>query len=117
MMRAPSAACVLLGLCVLTIPPGAAKAANDYPTDAVVDYVLGCMRTNGQTREALEHCSCSFDVLSSVLTYDQYVRAETVRRMAQVSGEMGTVFRNNAMAKSVTDNLRRAQAEAELRCF
>jgi len=102
---------------MLTIPPGSAKAASDYPTDAVVDYVLGCMRTNGQTREALEHCSCSFDVLSSILTYDQYVRAETVERMAQVSGKMGNLFRNNTMAKTITDDLRRAQAEAELRCF
>ena len=116
-MRAASIACGLLGLCILTMPLDPARAASDYPTDAIVDYVLGCMKANGETREALEHCSCSFDVLSSILPYDRYVRAETVRRMAQVRGEMGNLFRNNAVAKVALDDLRRAQAEAELRCF
>ena len=116
-MRAASTACGLLGLCILTVPLGPARAASDYPTDAIVDYVLGCMKANGETREALERCSCSFDVLSSILPYEQYVTAETVRRMALVAGERGSLFRSNSRAKAATDDLRRAQAEAELRCF
>ena len=32
---------------------------NDYPTSARADYVFGCMAVNGQTRDALERCSCS----------------------------------------------------------
>ncbi|RVA09707.1 hypothetical protein EN932_21825, partial [Mesorhizobium sp. M7A.F.Ca.US.002.01.1.1] len=39
-----------------------AGAAGDYPTATIADYVLGCMQTNGQTRQALESCSCSIDV-------------------------------------------------------
>src|SRR6516165_6101156 len=40
----------------------AASAAelNDYPTAARADYVFACMKTNGETRPALEKCSCSF---------------------------------------------------------
>ena len=34
---------------------------NDYPTVARADYVFGCMQVNGQTRDALERCSCSID--------------------------------------------------------
>ena len=32
-------------------------AANDYPTSARADYVFACMKTNGDTREALDQCS------------------------------------------------------------
>ena len=39
--------------------------ANDYPTVARADYVFGCMASNGQTRDALEKCSCSVDVIAS----------------------------------------------------
>jgi hypothetical protein len=38
---------------------------NDYPTVARADYVFGCMQVNGQTRDALERCSCSIDVIAS----------------------------------------------------
>src|SRR5229473_3344336 len=63
----------------------AASAAelNDYPTAARADYVFACMKTNGETRPALEKCSCSIDVIASILPYD----------------------------------LKRAQAEGEVRCF
>jgi hypothetical protein len=37
----------------------AATAGNDYPTEAVVDYVYACMKVNGETRESLSACSCS----------------------------------------------------------
>ena len=40
---------------------------NDYPTDARADYVFGCMAANGQTREALEKCSCSLDAMAAIL--------------------------------------------------
>jgi hypothetical protein len=107
----------VLSLCMATLQISRATAAGDYPTNEVVDYVLGCMKANGETREALDHCSCAFDVLASLLPYERYVAAETAQRMAQVPGEMGSVFRSNAMTKSVVADLRRAQAEAELRCF
>ena len=96
---------------------GSAKAAGDYPTTALADYVLGCMQSNGQTRDALERCSCSIDVIASIMPYDDYERAETFRRMAQMSGEASGLFRNSAPAKAAGSELRRAQAEADVRCF
>jgi hypothetical protein len=97
--------------------PVPAKAAGDYPTDAVVDYVLGCMRSNGQTRDTLERCSCSIDVIASIIPYERYETAETFRRMAQMSGEASGLFRQSPPAKAVGAELRRAQAEADIRCF
>jgi hypothetical protein len=89
---------------------------NDYPTSARADYVLGCMVSNGQTRQALDNCSCSIDVIASILPYEKYVDAETVLSIRQ---EPGAQARALSATKSVDDmvaNLRRAQAEAEIRC-
>jgi hypothetical protein len=90
---------------------------NDYPTKARVDYVFGCMKANGETREIMEQCSCSIDVIASVLPYERYVSAETVLSMAQVQGNLGNQFRATEIARTAVDDLRRAQAEAEVRCF
>lgn len=90
---------------------------NDYPTSARVDYVFGCMKANGETQHSLEQCSCSIDIIASILPYERYVTAETVLRMTQVPGNLGGEFRSTAQAKTAVDDLRRAQAEAEVRCF
>lgn len=90
---------------------------NDYPTSARVDYVFGCMKASGDTRRALEQCSCSIDVIATILPYDRYVTAETVLSMAQVPGTLGNQFRATEAARTAVDDLRRAQAEAEVRCF
>jgi hypothetical protein len=93
--------------------------AHNYPTAAIADYVFGCMAANGQTREALENCSCSIDVISSIIPFEEYEAGETVLRMRQVrgGGEKMALFTETAVAKDAVDRLRRAQIEAELRCF
>ncbi len=90
---------------------------NDYPTAARADYVFGCMKANAETRTALEQCSCSVDVIASLLPYGRYVEAETVLSLAQVPGRFGSMFRSTEPAKAAVEELRRAQAEAEVRCF
>jgi hypothetical protein len=90
---------------------------NDYPTAARADYVFACMKTNGETRQALERCSCSIDVIASILPYARYVTAETVLSLAQTPGVFGAMFRTPEQVKSAANDLRRAQAEAEVRCF
>jgi hypothetical protein len=94
-----------------------ADELNDYPTVARSEYVFGCLKANGETRQAINQCSCSIDVIASLLPYDRYVTAETVLSMAQVRGNLGGEFRSSEQAKSALDDLRRAQAEAEVRCF
>src|SRR3954471_12015122 len=94
-----------------------AQDINDYPTVARADYVFACMKANGETRRALEQCSCSIDVIASVIPYDRYVMAETVLSMSQVMGNLGTQFRSTEQARTAVNDLRRAQAEAEVRCF
>ncbi len=94
-----------------------ASAAGNYPTIAVVDYVYGCMKANGNSRQALERCSCSIDVISSIIPYARYEEAETFRSLGLLVGERGVLFRQSAPARSATGDLRRAQAEADVRCF
>jgi hypothetical protein len=75
------------------------------------------MKANGENRDILQRCSCSIDVIASVVTYEHYVEAETFKQMGQVPGENGTLFRESAPAKAATTELKRAQAEADIRCF
>ncbi|WP_426535922.1 hypothetical protein [Bradyrhizobium sp. McL0615] len=94
-----------------------AEDVNDYPTSARVEYVFGCLKANGETRQAIEQCSCSVDVVASLVPYARYVTAETVLSMSQVRGNLGGQFRTSEQASSALNELRRAQAEAEVRCF
>jgi hypothetical protein len=106
-----------LCLSVIALAPKQACAADGYPTAAVAEYIFVCMKTNGDTRDALERCSCSIDVITSIITYDHFVTAETFRRMGLLNGEKGEIFRGSAPAKAAVTEMSRAQIEAEVRCF
>src|SRR3954469_23718077 len=111
-----------LGVCALAAMATATVAAhaddiNDYPTNARVEYVFGCMKANGETRQSIEQCSCSIDVVASLVPYERYVSAETALSMAQVHGNLSAQFRTSEQATSAVNDVRRAQAEAEVRCF
>ena len=107
----------MMPLLTYAVHGSAATELNDYPTVARADYVFACMKTNGDSRPALEKCSCSIDVIASLLPYARYVDAETVLSLAQVPGVFGSMFRSSEQAKTAANDLRRAQAEAEVRCF
>jgi hypothetical protein len=104
---------------LMVVAAACAKAEdlNDYPTSARADYVFGCMKANGETQELLQKCSCSIDVIASIIPYDRYVTAETILSMSQVTGPVGSEFRSTELARLALQEFRRAQAEAEIRCF
>jgi hypothetical protein len=119
-MRLTSLACFLFaGAHLASAAEVAAGCAptNDYPTSARAEYVFACMKTNGETREALDQCSCSIDVIASLIPYDAYVAGETVASMNQAGGQIGAEFRGATIARDALARLRRAQAESEVRCF
>jgi hypothetical protein len=89
---------------------------NDYPTAARADYVFACMQVNGQTREILQKCACSIDVIAELLPFAQYEEAETIMSVVQKGGENVAVFHSSSMQEKIK-TLKRAQVEAELRCF
>src|SRR6202051_2901157 len=104
-------------LVAASVRPSKAADLNDYPTSARADYVFACMKANGETQEILQKCSCSIDVIASIIPYDRYVATETILSMSQVTGPVGSEFRSTESAKLTLQDFRRAQAEAEVRCF
>jgi hypothetical protein len=109
--------CASYTLALLLLAGGTA-AANDYPTSARADYVIGCMAVNGNTRMALEKCACALDAIAERLPYARYEEAETALRMqAGAMGERGAIFRDPPEIRAAIEALREAQAEATLRCF
>jgi len=102
-------------LCAATPAP----ANNDYPTSARADYVIGCMAANGNTREALMKCSCALDTIAGLMPYQKYEEAETALSLQAGGGVGGRVglFRDPPELKQVIEQLRQAQAEANLQCF
>jgi hypothetical protein len=108
-----------LGLALLLAAVGPAVAdGNDYPTSTRADYVIGCMAANGNTRLALLKCSCAIDTIAGLMPYSKYETAETALSMQAGGGVGGRVglFRDPPQIKAVIDELRRAQAEANLQC-
>jgi hypothetical protein len=91
---------------------------NDYPTAARADYVIGCMAANGNTREALLKCSCAIDTIAGLMPYSHYEQAETALSLQAGGGVGGRVglFRDPPQIKGVIEELRKAQAEANLQC-
>ena len=108
---------ILIAVAAATAARAVAAELNDYPTSTRADYVYACMKANGETRAVLDQCSCSIDIIASILPYDRYVTAETALSLAQVPGRFGAMFRTPEEPKAAVADLRRAQAEAEVRCF
>lgn len=97
-------------------PSAEEQANNDYPTVARADYVFACMQVNGQTREVLERCACSIDVIATLLPFNDYEEAETVMSIRQRGGKSVGLFEYGPIKEKV-NTLKRAQVEGELRCF
>ena len=79
-----------------------------------------CLRLHEDQRRdprGVDQCSCSIDVIASLIPYDAYVAGETVASMNQAGGQIGPEFRGATIARDALAPLRRAQAEGEVRCF
>ncbi|MCU7930804.1 MAG: hypothetical protein KZQ90_08385 [Candidatus Thiodiazotropha sp. (ex Codakia rugifera)] len=89
-----------------------------YPTPVIVDYVIGCMASNGQTPEMLQKCSCSIDFIAQSIPYGEYEQIETLLRLQQMPGAgRNAIYVNSNWSKTTVAKLREVQAESTLRCF
>lgn len=96
---------------------GGVARANDFPTQARVEYVLACMSANGESPQVVAKCSCSLDAIAEEFSYADYTALETVKVMSEGPGERAGLFRGLAWAQELTDRFRKAQVAADLRCF
>lgn len=107
-----------VGLALVSSAASAVEApVNDFSTAARADYVFACMQVNGQTREALNRCSCSIDIVASLMPFADYEEVETILSVRQKGGEATDMFFSYAPLREKVNTLRRAQVESELRCF
>ena len=85
--------------------------------DALADYVYGCMKVEWRNPRRARPCSCSIDVIASIIPYDHYARAETFSGCRSITGETAACFVKALRRRGRRSELKRAQAEADIRCF
>lgn len=92
--------------------------ANDFPTQARVEYVLRCMDSRGgQKYENLYSCVCVIDKIAEKFSYDDYAEAEVFAQLRSTPGERGGVFRDPDKASSLVQKLTDVTKVAEKACF
>ena len=90
--------------------------ANNYPTEARVEYVNDCIARNGGKLSRLYQCSCVIDDIANTLTYDEFVEATTFSRYATLPGEGGGIFRDPEEGKAKAKRLRELEKTAYRAC-
>lgn len=96
---------------------GTSAMANDFPTAARVDYVIGCMAANGQDQIVMAKCACSIDYIAERMSFAEYTEIETIKRMRLVPGERAGAFRDVPGVRDKMDLFQLLQVEADLQCF
>ena len=92
--------------------------ANDFPTQARVEYVLGCMNEHGgQSYDTLYSCVCSIDKIAAQMPYKRFVEAQTFSVMVKTPGEKGGAFRDAPGARGVVKSYAELKNAATNACF
>ncbi|MGF1645258.1 MAG: hypothetical protein ACFCUJ_16590 [Thiotrichales bacterium] len=105
-----------LGIFITLIP--AFAFANDFPTQARVEFVLGCMdRQGGQSYENMYGCVCAIDKIASMMSHERYVQADTLAVMIETPGERGGAFRDAPGARGLVREYKATLKSAEEKCF
>jgi len=92
--------------------------ANDFPTQARVEYVLRCMDyRGGQNYDNLYSCVCVIDKIAKTIEYDEYSEAEVFAQLFSTPGERGGVFRDPDRARLLVKKLKDVTEVAEKSCF
>ncbi len=109
-------ASVLLAGALLAAPGSA--SANDFPTQARVEYVLRCMEANGgRSYDTLYACVCAIDRIAAKMPYDEFVEAEAFALLRSTAGERGGVFRDPERAGILARKYLEVTESAEKSCF
>ena len=105
-------------LLVLLLGSPLVGQANDFPTQARVEFVLRCMDAHGgQSYDTLYPCVCSIDRIAAEFSYDEYVRAEVYAMLRRTPGERGGMFRDPEGASTLAGKFIDVMEQAEGTCF
>ena len=92
--------------------------ANDFPTQARVEFVLSCMReSRAPQQEAMYKCSCAIDAIAERVDYATWVDLSTIANATTIAGERGGVMRDMKDGRKKIVSYREMQQEAKKRCF
>jgi hypothetical protein len=92
--------------------------ANDFPTHARAEFVLGCMRENPSIgQEAVYKCSCAIDVIATKVNYDTWVDLSTIANATTIAGERGGAMRDLKDGRKMIARFREIQDNAKKSCF
>ena len=92
--------------------------ANDFPTQARVEFVLDCMRTSKvSAQESMYKCSCAIDNIAAKIDYATWVELATVANSTTMAGERGGVMRDMKDGRKIIASFRELQADAKKHCF
>jgi hypothetical protein len=106
-----------LSLCLSLLLPGVALA-NDFPTQARVEFVLGCMNEQGgQSYDTLYKCVCLIDAIAAEMSHDEFTQAQVFSQLRSTAGERGGVFRDPDQAQSLLAKLETAIEHGKAQCF
>ena len=92
--------------------------AYEYPTEATVHYILNCMAAlGGQTDQNLYTCSCRYDSIREVVSFDDYSDGRTYERNRAMPGKKGGFFRDNERGEGLYNVLVKAREQASEQCI
>jgi CRISPR/Cas system CMR-associated protein Cmr3 (group 5 of RAMP superfamily) len=93
-------------------------AANDFPTQARVEFVLTCMReSKAPQQESMYKCSCAIDAIADKVSYSSWVDLATIANGTTIAGERGGVMRDIKDGRKMIASYRELQENAKKRCF
>src|SRR5262245_3986518 len=108
---------MLRGLCIALLLLPAAAQANDFPTQARVEFVLGCMNEQGgQSYDNLYKCVCLVDAVAAEMSHEEFAQAQVFSQLKSTPGERGAVFRDPEHARSLVAKLAAALERARAQC-
>lgn len=108
---------LLVSMMVASSVATAKRRANDFPTQARVEYVVACLDGRAVTSTELRECSCVVDIIASHLSYEDFLKAKALSALQQANTPNAEVYQTVRMTKRFLDKHLRAQASAELQCF
>jgi|SRR6266516_2808731 len=92
--------------------------ANDFPTQARVEFVLDCMRASKEPpQQSMYKCSCAIDEIAAKVDYATWVELSTVANATTIAGERGGVMRDMKDGRKITASFRELQANAKKHCL
>jgi len=92
--------------------------ANDFPTAARAEFVVGCMReSKAAAQEMLYKCSCTLDAIAQQVKYDDWVELSTVANAMPIAGERGGALRDLKDGRKRVAQFREMQDKAKKSCF